>query len=356
MKKTFVLLLTSCMILLSVGCTSATSSKTGSDLKGASASPTKEDAKSETSKSLVVYTAAATDVMNIVIPEFEAKTGVKVEVVTAGTGEILKRIEAEQANPLGDIEWGGTVSVIAPKQQLFESYKSANESNLIDSAKNTEGMITRNNIIPMVLLVNKKLVGDIKIEGYADLLNPKLKGKIAFPDPAKSSTGLTHIENILQTIGAGDENKGWDYIKSLTKNLDGKLLASSSAVPKGVADGEYVVGFTHEELASAAVRQGSPVEVVYMKEGAIVSPGTVQIIKGAKNMENAKKFVDFLTSKELQSLTAAKLNMRASRTDVPAPAGLKQVTEFKIVPEDLKSALANNQAWLDKFKDVYTSN
>ncbi|NOU70359.1 extracellular solute-binding protein [Paenibacillus sp. LMG 31458] len=117
-----------------------------------------------------------------------------------------------------------------------------------------------------------------------------------------------------------------------------------------------MVGVTHEELASAAVRQGSPVEIIYMKEGVVVSPGTVQIIKGAKNMENAKKFVDFLTSKDLQTMTATKLNMRASRNDVPAPPGLKTVSEFKIVKEELKSELANTQVLLDKFKDIYTSN
>ncbi|CAH1193163.1 hypothetical protein PAECIP111891_00499 [Paenibacillus allorhizoplanae] len=352
MKRFFATAATACMVLVSAACTSSPTTGTGA----ASSSPSPLISKSEVSKSLVVYTSAAADVMNVVIPEFESKTGIKVEVVTAGTGELLKRIEAEKEKPLGDVEWGGTISVISPKQQLFEPYKSENEKSIIDSAKNAEGSITRNNVIPMVIMVNKKLIGDIKIEGYEDLLNPKLKGKIAFPDPSKSSTGLTHIANILQTIGAGNESNGWDYMKKLTKNLDGKLIASSAAVPKGVSDGEYVVGITHEELASAAVRQGSPVEVIYMKEGVIVSPATVQIIKGAKNMENAKKFVDFLTSKDLQTLTATKLNMRASRTDVQAPSGLKSITDFKIIKEDLKYELDNNQAWLDKFKDVYISN
>lgn len=355
MKKTLVLLLAATTVLISAACSSTAPSSTKETAKAVEETKKPEPAKSE-SKSLVVYTAAAQDVMNVVIPEFEAKTGIKVEVVTAGTGELLKRIEAEQANPLGDVEWGGTAAVISPKYHLFEPYNSPNESATINVAWNTEGSITRNNLIPMVLLVNKNLIGDIKIEGYEDLLNPKLKGKIAFSDPAKSSTGLTHLENILFTIGAQDQNKGWEYIQSLTKNLNGKLLASSSAVPKGVADGEYAVGLTHEELASAAVRQGSPVEIVYMKEGVIVSPGTVQIIKGSKNMENAKKFVDFLTSKDLQTITANKLNMRATRNDVPAPPGLKQISDFNVIKEDLKVVQANSQAWLDKFKDIYTSN
>lgn len=352
MKRIFVLLLTVCLVLVSAACGSTASTSTGTDTKDAGQGNT----NSQASKNLVIYTAAERNLTDAVIPEFEAKTGIKVEIVTAGTGELLKRIEAEKANPLGDIEWGGTLSVIAPKAELFEPYKSQNESALIDTAKNVEGMITRNSVIPVVLIVNKNLIGDIKIEGYEDLLNPKLKGKIAFPDPSKSSTGLTHLENILYTIGAGDQNKAWDYIKKLTKNLDGKLLASSGAAPKGVADGEYVVGFTHEEYVSAAIKQGSPIEVVYMKEGVVASPGTVQIIKGAKNMENAKKFVDFVTSKEVQANLANKISSRPTRSDVPAPPGLKQISEFKLVKEDIKDVLANSQTWINKFRDIYTSN
>ena len=351
MNRILVILLAVSIVFSIVSCSRNVTSKTDT---GRTAEK-KEDVKSTESKSLVVYTPSATDVMNVCIPEFEAKTGIKVDIVTAGTGELLKRIEAEQGNPVGDIEWGGVVSVIAPKQYLFEPYKSPNESALLDSCKNTEGMITRNNIIPMVLLVNKNLIGDIKINGYADVLNPKLKGKIAFADPAKSSTSITHIVNMLYTIGATDQNKGWDYIKNLIKNLNGKLLTNSEAVPNGVAAGEYVVGLTHEELASATVRKGFPVEIVYMNEGVVVSPGTVQVIKGAKNLENAKKFVDFMTSKELQMLTATKLSMRASRNDVPAPSGLMQIKDFNIVQVDIKNVLANNQAWLDKFKAIYSS-
>ncbi|MFB9274889.1 ABC transporter substrate-binding protein [Cohnella cellulosilytica] len=354
MKRIAALLMAICMGIAVVGCSGSTTKENSS---GKESAGTTEENKAETKDSgkLVVYTAAAQDVLNACIPEFEAKTGIKVELVTAGTGELLKRIEAEQANPLGDIEWGGVVSVIAPKMELFEPYLSPNESAQLDSTKNTEGMITRNNIIPMVLIVNTKLIGDIEIEGYEDLLDPRLKGKIAFADPAKSSTSFSHMVNILGTIGAGDESQGWEYIEAFTKNLDGKLLASSSAAPKGVADGEYVVGLTHEELASSAIRDGSPVKIVYMKEGAMVSPGTVQIIKGAKNMENAKKFVDFLTSKELQTLTASELSMRASRNDVPAPEGLAEISAFKIVPEDIDKTLQNSQIWLDKFKDIFTS-
>lgn len=90
---------------------------------------------------------------------------------------------------------------------------------------------------------------------------------------------------MLYAMGNGNPDNGWEYVKKLSKQLDGKLLSGSSAVYKGVADGEYTVGLTFEEGAAKYVKDGAPVKVVYMEEGTISKPDTVQIIKGAKNMK-----------------------------------------------------------------------
>lgn len=135
------------------------------------------------SKKLIVYCPHPVEFINPIVKEFEAKTGVSVEVVTAGTGELLKRVESEKAKPLGDILWGGSLSTNSPKKDLFEIYKTVNEDSVSNEYKNSEGMLTRFTVIPSVIMVNKKLIGDIKIQGYDDVLNPALKGKIAFANP-----------------------------------------------------------------------------------------------------------------------------------------------------------------------------
>lgn len=348
MKRIFAALLASCMLFTMAACSGNTPSKPGSSGEPAAT-------QKPASKNLVVYCPHPVEFINPIVSEFETKTGISVEVVTAGTGELLKRVEAEQSNPLGDILWGGSLSTNSPKKDLFETYKSANEDAVLDDCKNTEGMLTRFTVIPSVIMVNKKLIGNIKIEGYEDVLNPALKGKIAFADPAKSSSSFEHLINMLYAMGSGDPEKGWDYVKKLTKNLDGKLLSGSSAVYKGVADGEYTVGLTFEEGAAKYVKDGAPVEVIYMKEGVISKPDVVQIIKGAKNMDNAKKFIDFVTSKETQTMVTNELSRRSVRKDVPAGKGLKPTSEIKLIQDDAKVVDANKQAWLDKFKDIYTS-
>jgi len=322
----------------------------------AASEPSSTESSEPASKSLVVYCPHPVEFINPIITEFEASTGIQAEVITAGTGELLKRVEAEQANPLGDVFWGGSLSTISPKMDLFENYKSANEDAVFDDCKNTEGMMTRFTVIPSVLMINTKLIGDIEVNGYEDVLNPALKGKIAFADPSKSSSSFEHLVNMLYAMGNGNPDNGWDYVTKLSKQLDGKLLSGSSAVYKGVADGEYTVGLTFEEGAAKYVKDGAPVKVIYMEEGTISKPDTVQIIKGAKNMDNAKTFIDFVTSKETQTLIANELCRRSVRKDVPAGNGLTPTSEMKLITDDPNVVNPNKQVWLDKFKDIYTSN
>jgi iron(III) transport system substrate-binding protein len=322
---------------------------------GGNVKATTEKSGTEKTDKLVIYCPHPLTFINPLVSEFEKQSGIKVEVVAAGSGELLKRVESEKANPLGDIFWGGSLGTMKPKANLFENYTSANEDKIQQAFKNTEGSLTRFTDIPSVIMVNTNLIGDMKMEGYQDLLNPKLKGKIAFSDPSKSSSSYEHLINMLYAMGKGDPEKGWDYVKALCANLDGKLLSGSSAVYKGVADGEYAVGCTFEEGGAKYVADGAPVKLVYMKEGVISKPDGVYVIKNAKNMTNAKKFIDFITSKDAQTIIVQQLHRRSVRDDVEPPKGLIEKSKINIINDDEKVVVANQRQWLDKFKDIFTS-
>ena len=312
-------------------------------------------AASAAASELVIYCPHPLTLITPLVEAFQKQSGIKVEVVTAGSGELLKRVEAEQANPMGDILWGGSLGTMKAKINMYQNYKSANENHVQKAFRNTEGPLTRFTDIPSVLMVNKNLIGNIKVKGYADLLNPKLKGKIAMCDPGRSSSAFEHLVNMLYAMGKGDPEKGWAYVDKFCENLDGKLLSGSSAVYKGVADGEYTVGLTFEEGGATYVANGAPVELVYMKEGVISRPDGIYIIKGAKHLDNAKKFIDYITSKEAQSLITAKLHRRSIRDDVAAPVGLIPKKKIHIITDDEKYTIAHKQQWIDKFKDIFTS-
>ena len=63
---------------------------------------------------------------------------------------------------------------------------------------------------------------DIKIEGYNDLLNPKLKGKIATADPSNASSAFAQLTNMLVDQGGYENEQAWTYVKNLFTLVDGK--------------------------------------------------------------------------------------------------------------------------------------
>ncbi len=367
MKKWIAAGLTICMALSLTACgggNTQNNSKTGeqsgagTEAAGGAAQDEKEGEKTtkeDAPGNLVIYCPHPLEFINPLVSEFESQTGVKVEVIAAGTGELLKRVESEQENPLGDIFWGGSLSTMKPQMNLFESYQSVNEEFVQEGMKNTEGPLTRFTDIPSVLMVNTDLIGDIEINGYEDLLNPALKGKIAHADPAKSSSSYEHLINMLYAMGAGDPEQGWDYVNKLCENLDGKLLSGSSAVYKGVADGEYVVGLTFEEGGAKYVADGAPVKLIYMEEGVISKPDGVYIIKNAKNMDNAQKFIDFITGKDAQTIIVKLLNRRSVRTDVLPAEYLPAKEDINIIYDDEELVVTKKDEWINQFNDIFTS-
>ena len=284
-------------------------------------------------KALVVYTARSEALNNAVIPEFESATGIKVEVVVAGTGELLKRAQSEKENPMGDVFWAADQTMLSSSKDLFEEYVSSENDNMIEPARNTTGYFTPAFADPTVMIVNKDLAGDIKIEGFADLLNPKLKGKIAFGDPVNSSSAFQSLMAMLYGMGKDQDPlsaESWEYVDQFLKNLDGKMCNSSSQVYKGVAEGEYIVGLTWEDPAASYVKDGAPVEVVFPKEGAIFPGESVQILKNCKHPENAKKFIDFMLSDQVQSYVGQNLTVRPLREGVKLADYMKPQADIKL--------------------------
>ena len=129
-------------------------------------------APAEGEQTLIVYTARSESLNNAVIENFEADTGIHVEVVTGGTGEVLKRVRSEAANPQGDICWAADEAMLKDYTDCFEEYVSPEDANMMEGYKNTTGYSSPAFCDPTVFIVNTDLAGDIEINGFADLLNP----------------------------------------------------------------------------------------------------------------------------------------------------------------------------------------
>lgn len=300
---------------------------------------------------LVIYSPWSDVELGIAIPAFEELTGIEVEVISGGAGELVARVQAEKNNPQGDLILGGSLGVFSSALDSWEQYVSPEDANILEPYRNETGYISIYALVPTLILINKNLIGDIEINGWNDLLKPELKGKIAYADPGASSLSNVLLFNLLTVMGDGNNiDTGWEWVDKFGAQLDGKILSGSSGVPKGVASGEYTVGLTHELYYGTYLADNAPVTAIYPEEGAAVIAGPMVIIKNAPNMENAKRFVDYILGKDFQERNRDGHSARSVRVDVSAPGSLpaldtiKQISEI-VAPSDVQKNV------LDRFKD-----
>lgn len=305
------------------------------------------------SGTVVVYSPHDADPLNDGINMFMQKyPDIKVEVVAAGTGELCNRIKAEAANPIADVLWGGGADSLAAFKDYFAPYVCANDAFIDEAYKDKEDLWIGESPLPMVIFYNKELLAKDGLKEptkWEDLTAPEWKGKIAYCLPSKSGSAYTQLCTML--LGHGGKEAGWDFIKKLYDNLDGKIVDSSGKCHKMVADGEFYVGLTIEK---SAIKYASEPKVgfAYPQDGTSAVPDGVALVKGCPNEENAKLFIDFVTSAECQKAQSEKWGRRPVRNDMEVPAGMAKLNELKLVDYDFDWAANDKEAIIEKFNDI----
>ncbi len=308
------------------------------------------DSTAENVDKLVVVSPHPTEFVIPLVQEFETETGIKVEIISCGTSAAIQNVINDENI---DVLWGGSLLAVGPYKDYFYAYKTPNRDAFIEQYQSVEDEITCFSNVPSVIMVNTDVIGDIKVEGYEDLLQEGLKGQIAFADPSKSSSSFEHLVNMLYAMGGGDPNKGWDYVEQFTNNLDGKLLESSSDVYKGVANGQFKVGLTFEEAAFTMLKNDKHISIIYMSEGVVSTPDGIYISKASSRIENAQKFVDFLTSKDAQRYMASDLGRRSVRIDVDASNLVIPFDDITSIEVDKYLVMTRKESWLESFMAIY---
>ena len=302
---------------------------------------------------VVVYSPHDADPLNAGVNLFMEKyPNVKVEVVAAGTGELCNRIAAETANPIADVLWGGGADSLAAFKEYFEPYVCANDEFIGAAYKDPDGLWIGESPLPMVIFYNKDLIekdGLTIPETWEDLTKPEWKGKIAYCLPSKSGSAYTQLCTMI--LGHGGKEDGWDFIKKLYDNLDGKIVDSSGKCHKMVADGEFYVGLTLEK-AAVQYKDDPSVGFVYPKDGTSAVPDGVALVKGCPNEENAKLFINFVTSKECQTEQSGNWGRRPVRSDMEVGEGMAKLEDIPLVDYDFDWAANEKEAIIEHFNDI----
>ena len=296
---------------------------------------------------VVLYSSNSVDAINAVTEEFNKKyPDIHISPVRGSTGAMMQRIKAEAGAPKADIFWSGGFSVLRLYQPYFEPYRSPETAGVQEGYKEPGGLWSGTNAHVMVIMVNKRaLKGDAPPKTWSDLANPRWKDRLVVSDPEKTSSSLATLWGIEQTLGK-------EPLKGIAKNAT--IVNTASQVYDGVAKGEFAVGMTMEYAAQEYVANGDKdIEIVYPSEGTFIAPEGMALVKGGPNPGDAKKFYDFLASKQAQEMLVRKFYRRPIRDDVDTTqVGLPRTTSFKVAPIDDVKASAEQPAFIKSWKEM----
>ena len=247
---------------------------------------------------------------NLVQTVFSKSTGIKVNLVHKASGEAMAQLNAEKANPKTDVWYGGTGDphMQAAELGLTIEYKSASLPQLYDWAQKqavqtgykTVGIYSG----PLGIGYNTETMAKKKLQPpkcWADLLDAKWKGEIQMPNPNTSGTAYVAVATLVQLMG---EDKAFDYLAKLHKNIS-QYTRSGAAPIKNAARGETLVGVAFAHESAVEVANGFPMVSNTPCEGTGAEIGSMSLIKGARNLDTAKKFYEWALTPAAQELGVA---------------------------------------------------
>ncbi|WP_374437193.1 ABC transporter substrate-binding protein [Tabrizicola sp.] len=291
---------------------------------------------------LNLYCSAQEEWCQIMEKSFEDATGIDVAMTRKSSGETFAQIQAEASNPKGDVWWGGTGDphLQAAEEDLTEPYVSPMRDQLhpwaIAQAESAGDKTIGIYSGALGFGYNSDMLAAAGLPAPAcweDLTKPEYKGMVQMANPNSSGTAYTMLASMVQIFG---EDAGFDYMKRLHANIN-QYTKSGSAPIKAAGQGETLIGIVFMHDAVATTVAGFPVVTVAPCEGTGYEIGSMSIIKGARNMDEAKQFYDWALSKEAQDLALqvnafqVMSNMGAVKSDkAPDMASIKLIDyDFK---------------------------
>ena len=271
---------------------------------------------------------------------YEAKTGLEISVTRKSTGDILNQIRAEKTAPTVDVWWGGTgdTHLQAGSENLLEPYQPAHERDMLPWAQNFFAMSGGRSAGiyagALGFAYNGDLLRELKLPAptcWKDLTDIAYRGRIQSGNPNSSGTAFTTLATLVQLFG---EDEAFRYLAALNRNIE-RYTPSGAAPVKAAARGETLIGISFMHDAVTQKQVGFPLVIVAPCEGTGYEIGAVSIVKGARNIEEAKRFVDFALSPEGQGTgAAAGQNQVPSNAKSSLPLAAPDISMIKMVDYD----------------------
>lgn len=301
---------------------------------------------------LVVYSSVDEANARKILNAFVEETGVGVDFVFLSSGPALARIEAEVNNPQADVWFGAPLEnhIIAKERGLTQPYKTLSVYGVSPEFYDVEGYYHPIYMNPLGIGINTAVLEQIKASmpvTWEDILSTSLSRMIQYPNPQSSGTAYSLITGLIQIYG---EDGAIDYLKKLAPNIQ-TYTQSGTGPSKAVGPGQVAMGIQFTPAFFQFMEQGYPVKVVFPKEGVPYEVASVSILKGARNLTDAQKLIDWVVSKAgQQQIVNQQTYFYPIRSDVDF-GSLQPLSTIKLLPVDPVLAAENKTRLIERWID-----
>ena len=284
---------------------------------------------------------------------FTAKTGIPATFVRLSSGETVARLAAAKAAPEFDVWQGGPADGYgaAAKQDLLEKYVPENAAKIPAKYKDPEGYWAGIYVGALGFCSNQKVLNQLGVEvpkSWEDLLNPKLKSQVSTAHPSTSGTAFTTLWTQVTLRGGDDAGLAW--MKKMHSNVL-QYTKSGTAPGQMAGRGEVAVGivFSHDCVLYKE-RGMTDLVVSFPSEGTGYEIGGVAVIKGSKNAEAAKKYVNWALSAEAQEVgpTVGSYQVHTN-PEAKTDSRMVKLEDVKLIDYDFAKAAASKKALTTRF-------
>jgi len=314
---------------------------------------------SATAGDLTVYTSVEADSFKKYVSAFnELHPDINLKWIRDSAGIQTAKLLAEKENPQADFVWGlaATSLMLLKAEGMTHPYAPAGIENLdpkfVDQANPPHW-------IGMDAWIAALCVNTIELKknnlpmpsSWADLKKPIYSGHIVMPNPNSSGTGFLDVTSWLQIFG---EEGGWNYMDDLHQNVNWYTHSGSKPCRQAAA-GEVTIGVSFMSRGAKLKNKGAPIEIILPSEGVGWDMETAMIMKGTKNLEEAKLLMDFVATQKASEMYNNAYAVVAYPGVAKAVKNMPTGFLNAMIDNDFEYAASNRVKILQKWQSRYDS-
>lgn len=301
-------------------------------------------------KKLIIYTSMKESLIKGIVEGFKKKyPDIDVDYQSAGAGKLMAKIAAERQSGkiLADVIWTSEVPDFYKMKDegILEKYQSPVLKETVNPFDDYDGSFHAARLGTLGIIINTDKIKTAPTQ-WSDLMKPEFKNGFGIANPALSGTSYMSVALL-------EKQFGWKFFEDIKAN-GGRIGKGSGQVIDDTASGELVASLAVDYITNAKIKKGAHIQMCYPPE-LLVVPSPVAIFKGTTKLDASKKFVDYLLSKEAQTLVAEQGTIPV-REDVTIPAKFNLPAPKEALAKSIKinytEAVKTKEATIKKFSDI----